>query len=533
MSDSAAQALHRNTRECLAVAAHSVCCATNSYDRQGAAMDRRGFLGVSVAATVSSLLPFGTAFADVTPAAGDLQAITLDGTPAALASGDLQQLKSSLRGTLLLPGEPGYDQSRRVLNAAVDRRPALVVQPSGAADVRTAVDFAREHRLRLAVKCGGHSHGGTSTCDGGMQLDLSRLRGVRVDPAARRAYVPGGSLLGDLDHETMALGLATTAGTVSHTGVGGLTLGGGFGRLARRFGLTVDNLAAVDIVTADGQLRHASAQENPDLFWGVRGGGGNFGIVTGFELQLHPMQRQVVGGAMVFPLTHARDLLQAYAEISQEAPAELYLDAVMSARIGGKPGVFVLTGCWSGALDHAERELAPLRKLGTPISDTFKTIDYVALQRSTDRTDPRAEGRYLRSGFIDEMPVGLVDALVAGFEPHPERNSTVFFQHCGRKISEAATDATAFPHRRPILNMFATASWPLGGDATPHVRYVENYWKMLGGFTDGFYTVEVVDEPITVVERNYQGNLVRLRQVKAKYDPMNLFRLNANVRPKV
>lgn len=494
-------------------------------------MDRRSFLGVSVAATVGSLLPFGRAFADGAQAPGEVRAITLDGTPAALSNSDLQQLKGNLRGTLLLPGEPGYDQARRVLNTAIDRRPALVVQPTGAADVRTAVDFAREHRLRLAVKCGGHSHGGTSTCDGGMQLDLSRLRGVRVDPVARRAYVAGGSLLGDLDHESMALGLATTAGTVSHTGVGGLTLGGGFGRLARRFGLAVDNLVAIDIVTADGQLRHASAEQSPDLYWGVRGGGGNFGVVTNFEFQLHPMQRQVVGGAVVFPLSRARELLQAYAEISQEAPAELYLDAVMSARKGGQPGVFVLTGCWSGAPEQAERALAPLRKLGTPISDSFKAIDYVALQRSTDQTDPRAEGRHLRSGFIAEMPAGLMDALVAGFQPHPDRNSTVFFQHSGRRISEVATDATAFPHRHSILNMFATAAWPLGQDETPHVRYVEDYWKTLGHYTDGFYTVEVDDEPITVVEQNYQGNLARLRQVKAKYDPTNLFRLNANVRP--
>ena len=210
---------------------------------------------------------------------------------------------------------------------------------------------------------------------------------------------------------------------------------------------------------------------------------------------------------------------------------ELYLDAVMSARAGGEPGVFLLTGCWSGPVEQAERALAPLRKLGTPLKDTFKTYDYVALQRSTDRTDPRAEGRYLRSGFIDDMPSGLMDALVAGFRPHPDRDCSVFFQHGGRKISETTPEGTAFPHRRAILNMFATASWPLGRDETPHVRYVEDYWKTLGGYTDGFYTVEVVDEPITVVEGNYQGNLGRMRQVKAKYDPTNLFRLNANVRP--
>ncbi|HET7202616.1 MAG TPA: FAD-binding oxidoreductase [Steroidobacteraceae bacterium] len=493
-------------------------------------MNRRGFIGLSVAAAMGSS-PFGRALAELTQVTGDVAAVRSGGGAATLSASDLQQLKDSLRGALLLPGNPGYDQARRVLNEAVDKHPALVVQPTGAADVRTAVNFAREHDLLLAVKCGGHSYGGTSTCDGGMQIDLSRMRGARVDPLARRAYVAGGSLLGDLDHEAMALGLVTTAGTVSHTGVGGLTLGGGFGRLARRFGLAVDNLLSVDVVTADGQMRHASIDENPDLFWGVRGGGGNFGIVTAFEFQLHPMQRQVIGGALVFPLTRARELLAAYAEISAQAPAELYLDAVMSARTGGKPGVFVFGTCFSGAPDAAERALGPLRRLGTPMSDMIKAVDYVALQRSTDQTDPRGEGRYLKSGFVNDFPAGLVDALVTGFRPDPERNSTVFFQHCGGKIGEVTSDATAFPHRRCTHNMFTTASWPLARDGSPHVRYVQDHWKTLEKYSDGWYSVEVADEPAAVVERNYQSNLGRLQRLKDKYDPQNLFRLNANVKP--
>jgi FAD/FMN-containing dehydrogenase len=293
----------------------------------------------------------------------------------------------------------------------------------------------------------------------------------------------------------------------------------------------LDNFVSVDVVTADGQFRHASLNENPDLFWGVRGGGGNFGIVTAFEFQLHPMQRQVVGGNLVFPQARARELLEAYAQISADAPAELYLDAVMSARMGGKPGVFLFSTCYSGPPEQAERALAPLRRLGTPLSDTIKAVDYVALQRSTDQTDPRGEGRYLKSGFIDDFPPHLVNALVAGFEPDPERNSTVFFQHCGKRIGEVATDATAFPHRRSTHNMFATASWPLSRDGTRHVAYVQDYWKKLEKHTDGFYTVEVADQPAAEIERNFQGNLGRLRLVKNKYDPQNLFRLNANVRP--
>ena len=272
-------------------------------------MDRRLFLRSAVATSLSTALPWQALLA-AGPITAELPAIQGSGGTTVLKPNDLEDLRRSLRGSLLLRGDTGYEQARRVLNQSINKYPALVVQPTGAADVRTAVNFARDHELLLAVKCGGHSFAGKSTCDGGMQIDLSRLRGARVDPAARLAYVAGGSLLGDLDHEALALGLVTTAGTVSHTGVGGLTLGAGFGRLARRFGLALDNLKAVDIVTADGRLLHASAEENPDLFWGVRGGGGNFGIVTGFVFGLHEMQRQVLGGDLIYPFSRARELLE-------------------------------------------------------------------------------------------------------------------------------------------------------------------------------------------------------------------------------
>jgi hypothetical protein len=494
-------------------------------------MDRRIFLKSSMAAALATALSNGRALAALAPISADIEAVTGNGAKVTLGRSDLELLRDSLRGALLLPGQPGYDEARRVLNASIDKHPALVVQPSGAADVRTAVTFAKQHNLLLAVKCGGHSFAGKSTCDGGMQIDLSRFRSARIDPEARIAYVAGGSLLGELDHESMSLGLVTTAGTVSHTGVGGLTLGAGFGRLARRYGLALDNLRGVDIVTADGRLLNASAEENPDLFWGVRGGGGNFGVVTTFEFALHPMSRQVIGGNVVFPISRARELLDFYADFSLNAPDELYCDAVMQAPPGGGDGVFLFDVCYSGPAGDADRVLAPLRKLGKPLQDGIKSVDYVQLQRSGDRTDPRNEGQYLKSGFVNDLPQRLSTAILDGFQPDPGRSTIVFFQHSGGAIGRIPADATAFPHRRSRLNMFAVVTWPLEQDAKPHVGYVKDYWARLQPFTDGYYTNEVAFEPQKQVDENYQGNIDRLIQVKNKYDPTNLFRLNANVKP--
>jgi FAD/FMN-containing dehydrogenase len=496
-------------------------------------MNRREFFVTSLAATIAASLAGNRALAAAAPVADDVRAVTGGGADVVLGRSEVEELRRSLRGALLLPGEPGYDEARRVLNASIDKHPALVVQPTGSADVRTAVAFARQHGLLLAVKCGGHSYAGKSTCEGGMQIDLSRLRSVRVDPKERVAYVAGGSLLGELDHEAMSLGLVTTAGTVSHTGVGGLTLGAGFGRLARRFGLALDNVRGVDIVTADGCLLHASAAENPDLFWGVRGGGGNFGVVTSFEFGLHPLQRQVIGGDIVFPLSRARELLDFFANFSLAAPDDLYCDAIMTAPPGGKDGAFIIDVCYSGPAADADRVLAPLRKLGTPLADSIKAVDYVALQRSGDRTDPRNQGEYLKSGFINDFPPDLVTALIDGFRPDPGRSTTVFFQHSGGAIGRVAPDATAFPHRRSRLNMFAVVTWGLDNDGGPHVAYIKDYWSKLQRHTDGYYTNEVANEPQRQVDENYQGNIGRLTQLKNKYDPTNLFRLNANVKPTV
>lgn len=331
----------------------------------------------------------------------------------------------------------------------------------------------------------------------------------------------------------MAQGLVTTAGTVSHTGVGGLTLGGGFGRLARRYGLALDNVTGVDIVTADGKLIHADANEHPDLFWGVRGGGGNFGIVTSFEFKLHPMQRTVIGGDVVFPLKALPGVLKAYADYAPVAPDDLYLDCAVVSKPGTEEGICLLHACYSGPEDQAEKVLAPIYKAGTPIADGIKAVDYVAIQRAWDDTDPRSTGSYLKSGFVNEIPDQLVSTISQNFKAFNERGTTMFFQHSGGAIGRVPTDATAFAHRKSIANMFAVVDWPLAESRDSHVRYIKEYWKSFEPFTDGWYTNEVDDHAAKNVNRNYQGNFDRMLKVKNQYDPTNLFRLNANVKPTV
>ena len=500
-------------------------------------MKRRHFLQSTVAAAVAASLPsskaLAAALAALSEISGDVAAVTGDGAQVTLEQAALKELSAALRGRLLLPGFEGYDTARRVLNAGIDKHPALIVQPTGAADVSLAVNFARERNLLLAVKCGGHSYGGTSTCDGGLQIDLSSMRHARVDPATKTAWVSGGSLLGELDHEAMSHGLVTTAGTVSHTGVGGLTLGGGFGRLARRYGLALDNVKAMDVVTADGQLRRASPTENPDLFWGLRGGGGNFGVVTNFEFGLHEMQRQVIGGNVIFPLSSLRDVLRMYADYLPDAPDDLYLDVVATSEMGTTDAMCLAHAVYSGPEAGAEKALAPIYKAGKSLNDTIGAIDYVAIQRSGDNSDPRSKGEYLKSGFINEFPASLVDALVATYEPLEDRGTTMFFQCSGGAIGRVPSDATAFAHRDALASMFIVVEYPLDVASDPFIAYGRERWKALEPFTDGWYTNEVSGESAAVVNSNYRANYERLVQVKNVYDPTNLFRLNANVKPTV
>jgi hypothetical protein len=500
-------------------------------------MKRRHFLQSSVAAAVAASLPTSQALAAAIAAlgevAGDVNAVTGGGAQVTLEQAAVKELSDSLGGRLLLPGAEGYDAARRVLNPVIDKHPALIVQPSGAADIMNAVTFAGERDLLVAVKCGGHSFSGKSTCEGGLQIDLSSFRSARVDAESRTAYIAGGSLLGELDHEAMAQGLVTTAGTVSHTGVGGLTLGGGFGRLARRFGLALDNVTGVDIVTADGKLLHADANEHPDLYWGVRGGGGNFGVITSFEFKLHPMQRKVIGGDIVYPLDKLKDVLSFYADYVIEAPDDLYLDFAVFSNPGTTDGGVLLSTCYSGPESGADKIYSRIKKIGTPTHDGTSAIDYVALQRSWDDTDPRNKGSYLKSGFINEFPDKLVSTIVQNYKTFNERGSTMFFQHSGGAIGRVPTDATAFAHRKSIANMFAVVEWPVTESRDSHVKYIKEYWKDFEPFIDGWYTNEVADHADNKVNTNYQGNYERMLKVKNQYDPTNLFRLNANVKPTV
>ncbi|MGQ0641565.1 MAG: FAD-binding oxidoreductase [Gemmatimonadaceae bacterium] len=501
-------------------------------------MRRRTFIHSAVATAAAVSLPRRNLFSAVLPSPRqglqDIEAVTGDGERVTITGKALTDLKGQLRGRLLLPKDDGYDAARLILNPSFDKRPAFVVQPTGVADVRTAVNFARENRgLLLAVKCGGHSVSGQSTCDRGMQIDLSLFRDVRVDPIARRAWVTGGSLLGQVDHEAMAHGLVTTLGTVSHTGVGGLVTGGGFGRVARRFGLSIDNLVSVNVVTADGEFRRASATENPDLFWGVRGGGGNFGIVTSFEFLLHPMQRQVLAGDIVYPIARAKEVLTIFAEYGPQVPDELDLGCVVTLPPGGEPGVALFHLCYSGPASSAERALAPLRKLGTPLADSVKEMDYVAVQRSGDTADPRAQGQYLKSGFIAKFPPELVSAIVDGLAGDPRRGTAVFFQQGGGAIARVAADDTAFAQRDIQANMLCGVGWKHGDDASPHIQWIKQYWAPLERFTHGFYVNDVGDRSDPEVRANYRRNHERLVAAKNQYDPKNLFRLNANVKPTV
>jgi FAD/FMN-containing dehydrogenase len=498
-------------------------------------MNRRHFIKSSVAAAVAASLPASHALASLlhipTKIETDISAITLQGAEVTLPKAAVQEFSDSLKGKLLLPGSASYDDARRLLNPGFDKHPALIAQPTGAADVASAVNFARDNELLVAVKCGGHSASGKSSCDNGLQIDLSRYRSVRVDTAARTARVAGGSLLGELDHEAMAHGLVTTAGTVSHTGVGGLTLGGGFGRLGRRFGLTIDNLLEMDIVTPDGQLRRAAPDENPELFWALRGGGGNFGIVTSFLFQLHPMQREVISGEFVFPIAQAKQVLRFFGEYADAAPDEMDVNGGVFGAPGGGDSMVTMGIVWSGDAAKAEDLIAPIRKAGTVLNETVKPIDYVALQRSGDTDDPRANGSYMKSGFIGKVDGELADDMIDNFEAAPNRMTWIGFQQSGGAIGRVANDATAFAHREAKHNLLSFVAWKHGDDPAEHIRYIKEHWSNMQKYSTGFYHNDLFSENQAASNANYRGNYPRLLAVKKQYDPTNLFRLNANISP--
>jgi hypothetical protein len=496
-------------------------------------MDRRSFIRSSITATVAASMPQAQVFAQSllhtpTKISGNIDAITGDGLEVTLKQAAVQELSDSLKGRLLLPNSNAYNDARWLLSAKYDKYPAFIVQPTGAADVQNAIDFARENSLLLAVKCGGHAAAGTSSCDKGMQIDLSQLRNTRVNRMRKTARVAGGSLLGELDHESMTHGLVTTAGSVSHTGVGGLTLGGGFGRLQRRFGLTIDNVLEMDIVTPDGKFRRVGPKNDPDLYWALRGGGGNFGIVTSFLFQLHKMQRTVVTGYLFFPMKEAKQILNFYAEYSDNMPNELSLSIGVGGRLGQESGVGLFF-VWSGEPNKAAKYVEELKKAGTVVREAANSMDYVAVQRSGDIEDTRTFTGHMKSGFFKSYTTKMINDLVDNFETHPDRATRFISGRMGGAISETANSDTAFAHRDANHFALSFVSWKMGEVGTEHINYINSHWSPVEPLTTGFYVNDYFDQSQQQVNNTYRDNFPRLLKIKKEYDPKNLFRLNANI----
>jgi hypothetical protein len=493
-------------------------------------MKRRTFVTTAISAGAAALLPARRLLA----ATQDTPAIGRTGRQLVLRGRDIDDLRSRLRGLLLTAGEEGYEQARRIWNGAFDRRPALIARCAGAADVVQAVNFGRAQDLLIAVRGGGHSLSGQSVCDGGLMIDLSPMRGVRVDPVARRARVESGALLGDLDRESQAFGLATPAGRVSHTGVAGLTLGGGFGRLTPRFGLSCDNLRAADVITANGDFVRASAEENRELLWALQGGGGNFGVVTSFEYQLHPVKPAMYGGTLVYPLARARELLRFLAEFSERMPEELFVDTML----GNLPQIgkaLAFSVCYSGAPEKAEQVVQPLRKFG-PQVDAVQAASYVQLQTAQDRGSQPGRGYYERSGFLTRIAPELIDAAVDSMESaEPPGARIVFTGDCAGAFNKVARDATAFWNRDARSTLIVQSVWEDPRDTAAseaNLRWARDTFERLSPHTKGFYVNTIaVDDPHQRVRATYGDNYSRLVALKRKYDPSNLFHRNANIDP--
>ena len=443
----------------------------------------------------------------------------------------LSSLRETFAGEVVLPGDADYDSARAVWNGMVDRRPAIVLRPANSTDVRTAIGFAREQELAIAVKSGGHSIPGLSTCDDGAVIDLSRMRGVEVDPERRVARVNGGSLLGELDEQAQSVGLVCPVGVVGHTGVAGLTLGGGMGRLQRRFGLTIDNLRSVELVTADGQLVQASEEENADLFWGVRGAGANFGIVTSFEFRLHQLDGAVTHGTLTHPVDRATELASIFRETEEAAPDELWLGFGLGLAAGDPVATVQVLHC--GSSDQAERDLAKLRAFGPPVADTIEAKPYLVPQGMNDEAMRWGHRFYMKSGFLPRLDDELIDRLVEHTARVPDgTDGGVSFWAMGRAISEIPEDATAFTGRDAAFWIAAEVLWhdeALDGQCRDWTRSVMD--DVLPFTSVGQYVNDVSDvgqDPASIYGAAKYEKLVSLKRA---WDPENVFRLNQNVRP--
>ena len=451
----------------------------------------------------------------------------------------IDKLREQVRGDVITAENDSYEQARKVHNAMIDKRPAVVVRPVNVGDVMAAVNFAREGNLDLAIRGGGHSVPGFGTCDDGVVIDLSRMRGVRVDPEKRTARAEGGATWGDFNAATHAFGLATTGGIISTTGVAGLTLGGGIGYLARGFGLSCDNLVSIDLVTADGKFLVASEKENEDLFWAIRGGGGNFGVVTSLEFRLHPV-KDIYGGPMFFELKHVRDVLSWFRDYIKTAPEEMGgfpafqiappLPFIPEKRHGEPLIAFV--ACWAGRLDQGERALKPVHDVAPVVAEHVGPMPYPALNSAFDGLVPPGLQHYWKANFVKE----LNDESIAAHAEHgpkvPVVNSTVHIYPINGACHQVAPDQTAFAYRDANFATVIAGMWPDPAQNAANTRWVRDYYDATAPHSEaGGYINFMAGDDQTRIRTNYKGNYDRLVDIKKKYDPDNLFHVNQNIKP--
>ncbi len=487
-------------------------------------MKRRTFLGTGLSAAGFALAPMRSTFAQ------SLQAVRANGDEVTLSASQLNDFQSSLTGVILRPTDEAYDAARKVWNAEWNKHPAFIVRCANVDDVVRAVTFARQHDLLTAVRSGGHSMSGKSVCDGGMVINLTAINTVEVDTVEKTAVVGGGALLGQLDAVAQGHGLVTTAGVVSHTGVGGLTLGGGMGRLMRKFGLTIDNLLGVELVTADGRVMTASVEENADLFWGVRGGGGNFGIVTAFKFQLHAFDGQVKTFTYMYLFEKAKDMMEFYVDFSDGADRDAYTNATISRSPRGMTAR--LSGAFYGSDAALDRIIAQIASLGPPMSERAQVVDYVLLQQRIDEQNRHGMHHYAKAGFTSTRNTDFIDTLLESFVEGPPRISFASLLPMDGAVSDVTSDATAYPHRDAVFNIDSATSWLDPAMSAAMVKAGRDFWAPVEPFVaDGFYVNSLMDENVSAVQANFKDNYPRLVELKNKYDSSNFFRLNANIAP--
>lgn len=456
-----------------------------------------------------------------------------------MVSPKLEELRGQIRGQAIAEDDAGYEDARKVYNAMHDRRPALVVRCANAGDVMAAVNYGREQGGDLSVRGGSHSAPGFGTNDGGVVVDLAPMRGIRVDPRAQTARAEGGCTWGDFNHATHAFGLATTGGIVSTTGIAGLTLGGGIGYLTRGLGLSLDNLLSADVVTADGRFLVASEKENEDLFWALRGGGGNFGVVTSFEYRLHPI-KDILVGIFVFPLDRARDMFQFFREFIVTAPEELgtypaYLVAAplpfLPEEAHGKT-FCAMVACWAGPLEKGEEALAPIRKIGPTVGELVTPMPYPAINALFDALLPPGLQQYWKGAFATELTDGAIEAHLEHGPKIPTVNCAMHIYPLDGACGRVSPDATAFAHRDARFATVIAGAWPDRADNEANIKWVRDYYKALEPHSSAAGYINFMDaDDQGRIEENYKGNYARLVSIKKTYDPGNLFHLNQNIRP--